>query len=266
MHTSERELRPAGHLVVDRLTAGYNGVAVIRSVSMTVGHGEVVTVIGPNGAGKSTLVKAIMGVLSALAGDVRLDEARLTGLRADQVARAGIGYVPQVRVVFEPLTVRENLEMGATTIPRRAIGPRIEEVLAAYPQLAPLLKRTAGKLSGGERKMVAIGRVLMIQPSVVILDEPTAGLSPKLARQLLESYISGLAHRGAAVLLIEQRARQALAICDFAYVMAAGEVKLASPAAELLARGDLGQLFLGHAGPAEKLGPRADTSLHGGRA
>ena len=249
MLTSAAEGRVAGYLVVSGLSAGYNGVAIIRNISLTVGRGEVVTVIGPNGSGKSTLVKAIMGVLAALDGDVRLDQERLTGLRADQVARVGVGYVPQVRDVFEPLTVRENLEMGATTLPRRAIGERMDGVLEAYPQLNGLLNRQAGKLSGGERKMVAIGRVLMTQPSVVILDEPTAGLSPKLATQLLESYVSGLAGRGAAVLLIEQRARQALRSSDFAYVMASGEVRIASPAAELLARNDLGQVFLGRGGP-----------------
>ncbi len=262
MLTSAGERRTPGHLVVAGLAAGYNRVALIRNVSMTVGRGEVVAVIGPNGAGKSTLVKAIMGVLSALEGEVRLDQARLTGLRADQVARVGIGYVPQVRDVFEPLTVRENLEMGATSVSRRAIGEHLEGVLAAYPQLTGLLKRQAGKLSGGERKMVAIGRVLMTKPSVVILDEPTAGLSPKLATQLLESYVSGLASRGAAVLLIEQRARQALGISDFAYVMASGEVKIASPAAELLARDDLGQVFLGRGGPNGHRATDVLTSHH----
>ena len=268
MPTLAADGRVPGYLVVAGLAAGYNRVAIIRNISMTVGRGEVVTVIGPNGSGKSTLVKAIMGVLTALEGDVRLDQARLTGLRADEVARVGVGYVPQVRDVFEPLTVKENLEMGATTLPRRAIGERMDGVLAAYPQLAGLLNRQAGKLSGGERKMVAIGRVLMTQPSVVILDEPTAGLSPKLATQLLESYVSGLANRGAAVLLVEQRARQALRISDFAYVMASGEVMIASPATDLLARDDLGQVFLGRGGPeTDRANLRASPhQLEGGGA
>lgn len=252
MRTSEGDVRAAGHLVVTDLAAGYNRVPIIRGVSLTVGRGEVVTVVGPNGAGKSTLVKAVMGVIGALEGEVRVGETRISGLRADQVARAGVGYVPQVRDVFGALTVRENLEMGATTLPRREVADRIESVVEAYPQLAGMLARNASKLSGGERKMVAIGRVLMTQPSVVILDEPTAGLSPKLASQLLESYVSGLARRGAAVLLIEQRARQALGISNFAYVLAAGTVKFASPADELLARDDLGRVFLGVGGPPEE--------------
>lgn len=245
MPTSAASERDQGYLVCTGLAAGYNRVAIIRDVSMTVGRGEVVTVVGPNGSGKSTLVKSIMGVLEALEGQIELDQQSLTGLRADQVARLGVGYVPQVRDVFEPLTVKENLEMGATTLPRRRIADRMEGVLQAYPQLKVMLKRQTGKLSGGERKMVAIGRVLMTEPSVVILDEPTAGLSPKLATQLLESYVAGLASRGTAVLLVEQRARQALQISDFAYVMAAGQIKIASPAADLLARDDLGDVFLG---------------------
>lgn len=245
MPISAASARAAGHLVVTDLSAGYNRVPIIRGVSLTVGRGEVVTIVGPNGAGKSTLVKAVMGVLSALEGEIWLGDTRISELRADQVARCGVGYVPQVRDVFEALTVRENLEMGATTVPRRDIAERVEDVIGAYPQLAALLKRQAGKLSGGERKMVAIGRVLMTRPTAVILDEPTAGLSPKLASQLLESYVAGLASRGAAVLLVEQRARQALGISDFAYVLASGEVRLASPASELLARDDLGQVFLG---------------------
>jgi ABC-type branched-subunit amino acid transport system ATPase component len=262
MLTSAADARIPGHLVVAGLAAGYNRTPIIRDVSLTVGRGEVVTVVGPNGAGKSTLVKAIMGVLGALEGEVRLGEAKLSGLRADQVARVGVGYVPQVRDVFESLTVRENLEMGAKTVPRRAIAEHLEGVIEAYPQLAGLLKRDAGKLSGGERKMVAIGRVLMTKPSVVILDEPTAGLSPKLASQLLESYVSGLASRGAAVLLIEQRARQALGISDFAYVMASGEVRIACPAAELLARDDLGQVFLGGGGSEKGRARQIATSQH----
>jgi branched-chain amino acid transport system ATP-binding protein len=254
MHTLAADGRAPGHLVTEGLAAGYKGVAIIRHVSVTVGRGEVVTVVGPNGAGKSTLVKAIMGQLAAMEGEVRLGETRISGLRADQVARIGVGYVPQVRDVFESLTVRENLEMGATTLPRRELGERLAAVLESYPQLVDLLKRHAGKLSGGERKMVAIGRVLMTSPTVVILDEPTAGLSPKLASQLLQTYVAGLASRGTAVLLVEQRARQALGISDFAYVMAAGEVQIASPAGDLLARDDLGQVFLGRGTP------RAHTS------
>jgi ABC-type branched-subunit amino acid transport system ATPase component len=238
------------HLSVRGLTAGYGGLPVIRDVTVCVGRGEVVSVIGPNGAGKSTLLKAVVSVLQPMAGEVTLGGRRLDGLRADRVARRGVGYVPQVRDVFEPLTVRENLEMGGYRLPRRAVAERIDEVTAAFPQLAPMLGRPAGNLSGGERKMVAIGRVLMMGPSLVLLDEPTAGLAPQLADRMLSDYVGALAARGVAVLLVEQRAREALTISDFAYVMAAGVVVIAAPAADILARGDLGDVFLGRGASA----------------
>lgn len=246
MLTSADEQRAQdAHLRVDGVAAGYKGVAIIGDISMCVGKGEVVTVIGPNGSGKSTLLKTVMGVLRPMAGDIQLGGERIGGLRPDQIARQGVGYVPQVRDVFEPLSVKENLEMAGYRLRRGKISERIEEVVEAYPQLGKMLKRTAGKLSGGERKMVAIGRVLMTRPSLVILDEPTAGLAPNLANQLLDSYVGRLTGRGVAVLLVEQRAREALGISDFAYVMASGQIQIASPAAEILERPDLGQVFLG---------------------
>ena len=246
MLTSADELRAhEAHLSVAGVTAGYRSVAIVSDISMCVCKGEVVTVIGPNGSGKSTLLKAVMGVLRPMAGDIQLAGEPIGGLRPDQVARHGVGYVPQVRDVFEPLSVKENLEMAAHDLRRGEISERIGEVVEAYPQLGNMLKRTAGKLSGGERKMVAIGRVLMTRPSLVILDEPTAGLAPNLANQLLGSYVGRLSGRGVAVLLVEQRAREALAISDFAYVMASGQMQIASPAGALLERPDLGQVFLG---------------------
>ncbi len=248
MPTSAPEGREcSAHLLVRGVTAGYGGLPIIRDVTACVGRGEVVSVIGPNGAGKSTLLKAVVGVLKPMAGKVTLAGAGLDGLRADQVARRGVGYVPQVRDVFEPLTVRENLEMGGYQLPRRDLPERVEEVAAAFPQLATMLGRAAGNLSGGERKMVAIGRVLMMRPTLVLLDEPTAGLAPQLADRMLSDYVGALAARDVAVLLVEQRAREALAISDFAYVMVAGIVAIAAPAADILARGDLGDVFLGRA-------------------
>jgi branched-chain amino acid transport system ATP-binding protein len=240
----------SAHLSVRGVTAGYGGLPIIRGVSACVGRGEVVSVIGPNGAGKSTLLKAVVGVLEPMEGEITLGGKRLGGLRADQIARSGVGYVPQVRDVFESLTVKENLEMGGYRLPRREVAERIEEVAGAFAQLSSMLGRPAGNLSGGERKMVAIGRVLMMRPSLVILDEPTAGLAPQLADRMLSDYVGRLAARDVAVLLVEQRAREALAISDFAYVMAAGVVEIAAPAAEILARADLGDVFLGRAASA----------------
>jgi ABC-type branched-subunit amino acid transport system ATPase component len=235
------------HLRVREVTAGYDGRAIIRDVSLAVNSGEVVTVIGPNGAGKSTLLKSIMGLLQPMAGEITLAGTRLNGLRADEVARRGVGYVPQVRDVFEWLTVRENLEMGGYQLRRREVRERIDEVGASFPQLTAMLGRQAGKLSGGERKMVAIGRVLMTRPSLVILDEPTAGLSPQLAHRMLSEYVGRLATQGVAVLLVEQRAHEALTISDYAYVMASGAIQIASRAAAILDRPDLSDVFLGQA-------------------
>jgi ABC-type branched-subunit amino acid transport system ATPase component len=248
MPTSAADVRAANaHLRVRDLTAGYDGLPIVRDASLCVGRGEIVTVIGPNGAGKSTLLKAIMGLLVPMAGEITLEGATLSGRRADEIARAGVGYVPQVRDVFDSLTVTENLEMGGYLLPKREIAQRIDGVTSAFPQLATMLGRSASNLSGGERKMVAIGRVLMTRPSLVILDEPTAGLSPQLADQMLSDYVRRLAARGVAVLLVEQRAREALAISDHAYVMASGSVEISAPAAEILTRADLGDLFLGGA-------------------
>ncbi|MBS1888901.1 MAG: ABC transporter ATP-binding protein [Actinobacteria bacterium] len=246
MRTSPGESpRRDGHLVVEDLSAGYKKTAIIRGVDVAVSKGEVVTVIGPNGAGKSTLLKSVMGLLEPMAGSISLGGEPIGGLPANKVAAKGVGYVPQVRDVFETLSVKENLEMGGYHLRRPEVQERIEEVLLAYPQLKGMLTRSAGKISGGERKMVAIGRVLMTRPSLVILDEPTAGLSPKLAQQMLEQYVARLTAREVAVLLVEQRAREALEISQYAYVLASGEVKLESAAASILDRDDLGQVFLG---------------------
>jgi branched-chain amino acid transport system ATP-binding protein len=236
---------PAAHLEIVHLSAGYGQAPVLRSVDMTVAREEVVAVIGPNGAGKSTLLKTVLGVLAPMEGEVRLGGERISGLRTDQIARRGVGYVPQVDDVFEPLTVRENLEMGGYVLKRGDVEPRLEEVLELYPALAAMRDRYAGNLSGGERKMLAMGRVLMTRPSLFVLDEPTAGLSPQLAHELLHEHVARLARTGVAILLVEQHAREALAISDRAYVLAAGEVALADTASALLERSDIHEIFLG---------------------
>ena len=236
-----------GQLAVRHLTAGYGGVPVIYEVSMDAAAGQVTTVIGPNGAGKSTLLKAILGQCSVTAGSIRVGDKLVSGLSTNEIARSGVGYVPQVKEVFEDLTVTENLEMGGYTLPRREVPDRIEWVFTVFPALAGMASRPAAKLSGGERKMLAIGRVLMTQPHVLVLDEPTAGLSPRLADELLQEHVPGLARAGTALLLVEQRAMAALAISDWAYVMVSGKVELTMPAAQLLEQTDLGDVFLDRA-------------------
>jgi ABC-type branched-subunit amino acid transport system ATPase component len=235
------------HLAIEDLSSGYGQSPVVRDLTLTVAKEEVVTVIGPNGAGKSTLLKTVLGVLAPMTGTITLDGEVISGLRTDQIARRGVGYVPQVRDVFDTLTVRENLEMGGYVLGRREVEPRIQEILELYPALAQMRDRHAGHLSGGERKMLAMGRVLMTRPTLLVLDEPTAGLSPQLAHQLLNEYVATLARTGVAILLVEQHARDALAISDWAYVLAAGQVAIQDRAATLLARPDIHEIFLGRA-------------------
>jgi ABC-type branched-subunit amino acid transport system ATPase component len=227
------------------VTKRYGRREALRDVSFEAHPGEVVAVIGPNGAGKSTLLKAVLGILRPSQGTITLAGEQITGLPANKVSRRGVGYVPQVKDVFEPLTVRENLEVGGYTLPRGEVAARVDEVMERYPALAAMRNRPAGYLSGGERKLLAMGRVLMRRPSLLVLDEPTAGLAPQLAHELLTRNVTQLAGSGVAVLLVEQHAHEALAISDWAYVMAAGRVRLSDAAAALAQRPDLRDIFLG---------------------
>jgi branched-chain amino acid transport system ATP-binding protein len=221
---------------------------VVTEISAQIGQGEVVVVVGPNGCGKSTFMKAIAGIIPLKGGRIFLGDEEVTRLPTEQLARRGIGYVPQVDDVFENLTSKENLLMGGYLIPKRERGDRLDEIVSTYPLLAGLMNRRVHKLSGGERKLVAISRALMNRPKVLLLDEPTAGLSPKLSREILTEQIAKLSTSGAAVLLVEQRAVAALEIGDWSYVLAAGKCVLSCPARELLSREDIGEVFLGHAG------------------
>ena len=233
------ELRASG------ITAGYGGDPVIRDISVQVEPGQVVSLVGANGSGKSTLLKSLAGVVRLSAGTVIVGDRDLTGRPPEDVARAGVGYVPQVDDVFAPLTVRENLEMGGYLLRPGQVRARIETVVTVFPRLGSMLTRQAGKLSGGERKMLAMGRVLMLEPAVFLLDEPTANLAPAVARTLLEEHVRRLAHNGAAVLVVEQRARAVLAISDRTYVLAGGEVRMTGTPAELTASPAFVESFLG---------------------
>ena len=237
--------RSASHLETVGLSAGYGGDAIIHELGVEVNLGETVAVIGPNGAGKSTLLRAITGRIPAMKGTIWFNGVPIHGLRADERVRRGIGYVPQVKDVFENLTARENLEMGGFLVAKKERRERLDEVVGMFPLLSALLPRTAGKLSGGERKVLAIARVLMLRPTLLILDEPTANLAPALADEVFRQHIPGLAARNRAILLVEQRARQALEIADRSYVMVDGHIHLSGPARELLGRADIRQVFLG---------------------
>jgi ABC-type branched-subunit amino acid transport system ATPase component len=227
------------------LTAGYGGSPVIHGVSISVAPGEVVSIVGPNGSGKSTLLKSIVGVVEVLSGRVEIGSREVTGWRSEDIARAGVAYVPQVDDVFAPLTVRENLEMGGYLLRSRDVAARVEHVLTVFPQLSGMIGRRAGKLSGGERKMLAMGRALMLEPALVVLDEPTANLAPIIASAVLQQHVRQLAATGASVLVVEQRARAVLEISDRTYVLGGGQLRMEGTPAELGASSEFIDSFLG---------------------
>jgi ABC-type branched-subunit amino acid transport system ATPase component len=234
-------------LEVTELEAGYSGNAVVRGINLSVRASEIATIVGPNGSGKSTLLKAIVKVIPLLGGVVRLMGEDLARIETESLVARGLGYVPQINDVFNPLTVEENLAVGGYSLPRKEVAQNMLRVMDIFPPLAAMRSRIAGRLSGGERKMLALARVMMTKPKVLVLDEPTANLAPALAKMLLTDYIPRLAQDGVAVLLVEQRAKDALEISDWGHVMVSGEVRVAATGRELLARDDIGELFLGKA-------------------
>ena len=248
---------PGLPLRAENVTAGYGGDPVIRGITVGADPGQVVSLVGPNGSGKSTLLKSLVGIVRVSSGTVRVGERNVTNQAPEEIARAGVGYVPQVDDVFAPLTVRENLEMGGYLLRRAQVAGRIERVLTVFPRLGTMLGRAAGKISGGERKMLAMGRVLMLDPGVFLLDEPTANLAPKVAAELLDEHVRRLAASGAAVLIVEQRARAALAISDLTYVLGGGEVRMQGLPAELSATPDFIESFLG--GARDRAVPSGDS-------
>ncbi len=236
-------------LRAENVTAGYGGDPVIRGITVSADPAEIVSLVGPNGSGKSTLLKSLAGIVRVAPGRVLVGGTDLTNTAPEEIARAGVGYVPQVDDVFGPLTVRENLEMGGYLLRRSEVAGRTERVLTVFPRLAGMLTRPAGRLSGGERKMLAMARVLMTEPGVFLLDEPTANLAPKVAAELLGEHVRQLAADGATVLIVEQRARAVLAISDRTYVLGGGEVRMSGTPAELAASPDFVESFLGGGRP-----------------
>ena len=249
---STAEGRPDPSLRAEGITAGYGNVPVIRDISISVGPREIVAVIGPNGAGKSTLLKSLVGILRLSSGKILLGTDDVTGHPPEDLAKRGVGYVPQVQDIFEPLSVKENLEMGGYLLKDSAIAGRMKEVCDVFPALAPMMRRRADKLSGGERKMLAMGRVLMLDPKVLILDEPTANLAPILADAVLREQVRRLADAGKAVLLVEQRARAALEVANWTVVLVSGVTRLEGSPRDLLERSDFEALFLGAGPPVQE--------------
>lgn len=232
-------------LSVSGLAAGYGGAPVISDITLTVPTGRVTLVIGPNGSGKSTLAKCLAGVIPKMAGSVRLGDDDLTGERSDQLVRKGLGYVPQVRDVFDPLSVAENLQVSGYTLDKATFETRRDGVFEVFPRLAELRRRVAVNLSGGERKMLAIARVLLLAPAIVIIDEPTAGLSPRLSEEVLQDHVKRIASAGAGVLLIEQRAADALKVADTVCVMSGGAMRFTMSAQDAARHAEIVQAMLG---------------------
>jgi ABC-type branched-subunit amino acid transport system ATPase component len=240
--------RPEEVIRVESVSAGYGGSLVVKDVTISAGRGEIVAVIGPNGSGKSTLLKTMAGLVAASAGRVWHGDVDVTALPAEARARRGIAYLPQEREVFASLTVRENLLMGGFALDRPALKAALDRVHSTYPVLGRLGRTPAGKLSGGERKTVAMARVMMSLPSVVLLDEPSANLAPMPSAQLLEHDVPALAAAGVTVILVEQRAVQAIAISDWAYLLVGGAVELQRRARDMGGSSDFAASFLGTGG------------------
>jgi ABC-type branched-subunit amino acid transport system ATPase component len=230
-------------LRLESVSAGYEQMEILHEVSLEIRAGEIVTLIGPNGAGKSTLMKAVFGLLRPRRGAIRLEGEDITGLAPSALVRRGLSYVPQVDNVFPSLTVDENLEMGAV-VRTDDFRARLDEVLTLFPHLRPKRRLKAGGLSGGERQMVAMARALMLDPRLLLLDEPSAGLSPLLVDTVFER-IEAINRGGVAILLVEQSAREALRRSHRGYVLAGGQVRLEGPGPALLEDPEVARLYLG---------------------
>ena len=231
------------YLIGQNLTGGYGGADIIRNCNVSVGKGEITVVVGPNGAGKSTAMKALLGMLSLRKGRVFLDGNDITGMSPQERVSLGMAFVPQNQNVFVTLTVEENLEMGAY-LRRDDITETMNQVFELFPVLKEKRRQLAGELSGGQRQQVAVGRALMTRPSVLMLDEPTAGVSPIVMDELFERIIE-VKMTGIAILMVEQNARQALNIADQGFVLVTGENRFTDTGEALLANEEVRKSFLG---------------------
>lgn len=224
------------------IVAGYTDLDVLKEVSVRVRKGEIVSIIGPNGAGKSTLLKAIFGILKPRKGKVRLNGNDITGSEPHEIVRKGMSYVPQLDNVFPTLTVEENLEMGG--ILQEHLSERMEEIFDLFPSLKKRKNDRVSTLSGGQQKMVAFGRGLMLNPDVLLLDEPSAGLAPQIAAGVYEK-IEKINQTGTAIVIVEQNARQALRMSDYGYVLEDGKNRFQGRGMDLLGNDNVVKLYLG---------------------
>jgi branched-chain amino acid transport system ATP-binding protein len=247
-------------LTVSGLSAGYGAVSVLRDVDVVVGEGKMVAVIGPNGAGKSTLLKALYGFARTTAGKVSLrtesGSVDVTGAAAHRLTELGLNFVPQLSNVFATMTVRENLMIGGTLLGKE-VGSRVDAVLEMFPILGERVRTRAGTLSGGQRQTLALARAMMTEPSMLLLDEPSAGLSPQAVDDMFR-HLDRIRSDGVSILLVEQNARRALAAADYAYVLEAGGNRHQGTGAELLRDEQIAAIYLG--GRSSNAGARTAMS------
>lgn len=230
-------------LEVSNIVAGYGETEILHRISIAVEENHIITIIGPNGSGKSTLLKSIFGLVKPSKGQVVFRGKNITGLAPEAVVRRGLCYVPQSSNVFSSLSINENLEMGAF-IRKDDFRQRLDEVYGLFPDLAGRRKDRAGTLSGGQRQMLALARALMLDPALLLLDEPSAGLAPNLVGSVFEK-ILGINQAGVAIILVEQNAREALRISNWGYVLASGQNQLEDRGENLLSNPDVARLYLG---------------------
>jgi branched-chain amino acid transport system ATP-binding protein len=232
-------------LALEGVVAGYGGFTVLNETSFRVTRGAITTIIGPNGAGKSTVLKTVFGLLPARAGRVVFEEREVTNFAPRRLLELGISYVPQGRNIFPELSVRHNLEIGATAAPRGTdVAARVDAVMARFPMLRERAGAQASTLSGGQQKLLEIARALLLEPKLMLIDEPSIGLSPRLVQETF-AILHELRAKGMSILMVEQNAKRALEISDFGVVLELGRVRMTGEARAILADPKVGQLFLG---------------------
>lgn len=231
-------------LEIQNLVAGYGNIEVLHDISLTIHRGEIVTLVGANGAGKTTTLRSIMGQTDIRAGHIRFNGDEITGWKAHRVAKRGIAFIPQERSIFPTLTVYENLEMGAYLLPADEFAASLEAIYSRFPPLKERQRQRAGTLSGGERRMLAIARGLIAHPTLMLIDEPSLGLAPKVVEMVFE-HVQNINKEGTTIFLVEQNARRALAIAHRAYVMELGHIRYEGTGQELLEDEQVQRLYLG---------------------
>jgi branched-chain amino acid transport system ATP-binding protein len=230
-------------LSIKEVYAGYGEIEIIHGISLEVNEGEIVSIVGPNGSGKSTLLKSIFSLVDIMGGEINYLNSNLSQVNTDQMIKKGLSFVPQTDNIFPTLTVEENLELGAY-VSKKKLKDRFDLIYNLFPPLVEKRKKKAGTLSGGQRQMVAFGRALVIEPKLLLLDEPTAGLAPMYIDLILEK-VAEINKTGVSILMVEQNAKKALAMSDRGYVLAAGEKKYEDSGRGLLENEEVAQLFLG---------------------